>query len=79
MRVLVTVTKIVKPGTTVGRATTGDRHIEGSELELFSGEGALLAIQNNITGAIYQTDFAYAGVAAVLAAAPTTGGHFLLT
>jgi hypothetical protein len=79
MRVLVTTTKILKPGGTAGRDQAGDRHIEGSELDLYSGEGALLAILDRRSGTIYQTDFAYAGVAAVLAAAPVTGGHFLLT
>lgn len=79
MRVKVTTTKIIKKGTTIGRDTAGDRFIEGAELDFYSGESANLAVLNKKTGDIYQTDFAFASVDAVLAAAPTTGGHFVLT
>lgn len=70
MRVHVTVTKITSLSKSPN-TTTGDRHIEGKELDLYSGEAGNLAVFDNLTKTIYQTDFAFSGVDAVLAAPPT--------
>lgn len=78
MRVLVTLTSVKEDRKSQKKAVAADAYIEGSEL-IFRANGTVLEIYNPMSGAIYLTDFAWASVAAVLAAAPVTGGHFLLT
>ncbi len=77
MRVRVTLTQIKRQGAQT-QTVSGDWFIEGADLELYAKD-TVLAIRNPNTKTEYVTDFAFSGVNAVLAAAPTTGGHFLLT
>lgn len=78
MRVLVTLTAVKEKRDSMTKTVAHDAYIEGQEL-IFQPDGTVLQIYNPMSGAIYTTDFAWASVAAVLAAAPVTGGHFLLT
>lgn len=77
MRVKVTLTKIRQAGIP-DSTVSGDYFIEGSNLEFFA-EGTLLTVYNPDIKRSYVTDFTFSGVDAVLAAAPVTGGHFVLT
>lgn len=79
MTVKVTLTKIIRKDTSAGKNTTGDQFLSFQNMRFFSGQSSNLAIEDVSTGDIYQTDFAYSGVAAVLEAAATTGGTFTLT
>jgi hypothetical protein len=76
MNVHVTVTSIKQKDTTTTVAR--DMYLVGQELELFA-QGTVLAICNPMSKTTYITDFAWSSVAAVLAAAPGTGGFFALT
>lgn len=80
MRVKITVTKITreKDLKSTGTITAQDIFVEGAELE-FKAAGTLLEVYNPMSRTTYLTDFAFSGVDAVLAAAPVTGGHFVLT
>lgn len=78
MRVVVTLTKIVDK-TRSGKAVTGDFFIEGENLEFYGDGNGLLNIRNVPAERVYVTNKTYSLVAAILAAAPTTGGHFVLT
>lgn len=76
MNVQITVTSIIHKDTTTTR--TGDMFLVGQELELYA-KGTVLAVYNPMSKTTYVTDFAFSGVAAVLAAAAGTGGFFVLT
>ena len=78
MRVRVTLTAEKPNRHSQMKTVAKEIFIEGSEL-IFQPNGTVLEIFNPMSGATYITDFAYSGVAAVLDAAPVTGGHFLLT
>ena len=78
MRVQVTLTAEKQNRHSEKKTVAKTIFIEGQEL-IFQPNGTVLEIYNPMSGAIYVTDFAYSGVAAVLAAAAETGGHFILT
>lgn len=81
MRVRVTVTQVKYPDQTV-KTFNDDFFIEGDNLVFVSGTSSNLKVLQYLDGnkrVEYQTDFAFSGVNAVLAAAATTGGHFVLT
>lgn len=77
MKAYVTLTDVQNP-TNPTLAGTGDRYLDLYDCELFA-KGTVLAIKDNLTGVLYTTDFAWSSVAAVLAAAPGSGGFFVLT
>lgn len=76
MKITITPTQITRGGAQK-LTVSGDRHLEING-ELYA-QGTLLAVRNTDNGDIYLTDFTFSGVAAVLAAAPGTGGFFILT
>ncbi len=76
MNVQITTTSITQKDTTTTAAR--DMYLVGQELELFA-RGTVLAVYNPMSKTTYITDFAWSSVAAVLAAAPGTGGFFVLT
>lgn len=77
MKAQITCTKIVRNGDQV-ISVSGDRYIDLANAELYA-KGTVLAILDLSSGTEYVTDFAFASVAAVLAAAPGTGSFFVLT
>ncbi len=82
MRVRVTVTSMKMPNKNRRTIASADMFIEGDNLLFESGDSSNLKVTQflgNDASAEYQTDFAFSGVNAVLAAAATTGGHFVLT
>lgn len=80
MRVKITVSKVKRVPNSFSQsfATPVDMFVEGDNLEFRAG-GTLLEVFDRTNKTLYNTDFAFSGVDAVLAAAPTTGGHFVLT
>jgi hypothetical protein len=79
MNVVLTVTKILNPKTTVGRNETGDQVLSLARMRVYSGEGALVAVQDLTDGTIYQGDLAWATAFTTLQAAPDDSGAFILT
>jgi len=78
MKAQITPTKIVDSKQRSVTYSGGDIYVDLVNCQLYK-EGTVLAILDLNTKTKYVTDFAYASVAAVLAAAPGTGGFFALT
>jgi hypothetical protein len=77
MKAQITPTKIRLNGTQI-ITPSGDEFVDLLNCRMCK-EGTVLAIQDLTTGTVWTTDFTFSGVAAVLAAAPGTGGFFVLT
>jgi len=78
MKAQITPTKIVDSKQRSVTYSGGDIYVDLVNCQLYK-EGTVLAILDLNTKTKYVTDFAYASVAAVLAAAPGTGSFFVLT
>ena len=78
MKAQITPTKIVDSKERSVSFSGGDIYIDLPSCQLYK-EGTVLAILDLESKTKYVADFAFASVAAVLAAAPGTGGYFALT
>lgn len=78
MKAQITPTSIKRDGENTISYSNGDIWIDLISCEIFK-QGTVLAIRDSETKTIYVTDLAYTSVAAILAAAPGTGGFFVLT
>lgn len=78
MKVLITPTKIKVNGAQTITLPGVDEWLDLYNGRIFR-EGTVVAIEDMTTGTIWTTDFAYASAAAILAAAPNSGGYHALT
>lgn len=78
MKAQITPTKIIDSNQRSVTYSGGDVYVDLLNCQMYK-EGTVLAIYDLSSKTKYVTDFDYTGVAAVLAAAPGTGGFFVLT
>lgn len=78
MKIQITPTKIVDSKNRSVTYSGGDVYLDLASCQLFK-EGTVLAVLDLSSKTKYTTDFAFASVAAVLAAAAGTGGFHVLT